>query len=256
MIVPSMSHLEICDALFADKPKLDLKREQLRPRVVKFFKKENHFPAWHYEEYVHQASRNRYLIWFYAVSRQNADNPDTGFIAFLESEGEKVVIRWGTWGYRLPKTTEYIATRTIAFYSHHFFDRYRERIWPDANISFYELLCRYFSRNQRTIPVKMNEDIKHGYQEHGEDALYSFKVTDGICYIRSWNEGDITTVGSRQSNFISVVAYITFVDRDTMTDGQNAAIKEAEQEYLKGYYRSLYRDKIAENSRQILFNNQ
>lgn len=256
MIVPSMTHLEICDALFADKPKLDFKREQLRPRIVKLFKKDNRFPAWHYEEYVHQASRNRYLIWFYAASRHGADNPDTGFIAFLEAAGEKVVIRWGTWGYRLPETTEYIATRTIAFYSHHFFNRYRERIWQDTDISFYELLCRYFSRNQQTIPVKMNEDIKRGYQEHGEEALYSFKVTDGICYIRSWCEGDITTVGSRQSDYISVVAYITFVDCDTMTDGQNAAIKEAEQEYIKGYYRSLCHDEIAEKNRQFLYNNQ
>lgn len=250
-----MTHLEICNALFADKPKLDIKRQLLLPRIISKFKRENRFPAWHYEEYIHQESRNRFLISFYAASRQNAEDPLTDLIAFMEADGERVVIRWGTWPYRFPETTDCIATRTIAFYSRHFFERYRERIWPNVNISYNELLCRYFSRNRVTIPIKMNESIQRKYQEYGEEALYSFKVADGICYIRSWSEGDITTVGSRNSSFISVVAYITFVDRETMTANQNDAIKDAEKEYLNGYYQSLLQDEMAERARKWLYNN-
>lgn len=242
MIVPSMTNLEICDALFADKSKLNIKREQLRPRIVKLFKKRDIFPAWHYEEYIHQESHNRFLITFYAATRQNVENPDTGFIAFLDVGGERVVIKWGTWMYRRSGSNEQIATRTIAYYRRHFFDRYRERIWSNADIPYYELLCRFFSRNRVTIPIEMNEDIKRGYLDYGDYALFSFKVSDGICYIRSWNEGDIKTVSRRDSNFISVVEYVTFVDHETMTDKQNHAIDKAAQEYMDCYYRSLFQD--------------
>lgn len=101
----------------------------------------------------------------------------------------------------------------------------------------------------------MNEDIQRKYQDYGDDALYSFKVTEGICYIRSWSEGDEATIGSPQNDFISVVAYITFVDRETMTDLQNVAIEEAEREYLNGYYRSLFHDVVAKKAHQLFQRN-
>ena len=45
LIVPSMSHLEICNALFADRPKLEMRVETLKPRMAKQFKREGICPA-------------------------------------------------------------------------------------------------------------------------------------------------------------------------------------------------------------------
>ncbi len=160
MIVPSMSNLEICDALFADRPKLQIRAKSLIPKMAKQFKKERRFPAWKWAEYTHQQSHNRYLICFYAPTPAHADNPDVNFLAFLEEDRQRIVIQWGCWMYRKHGSMDAIATRYIGYFSGHFFSRYRERIWKNVYMSFNELLCRYFSRNIATIPLELNEDIQ------------------------------------------------------------------------------------------------
>ena len=75
MIVTSMSNLEIWKALSADRDKLRIRAESLVPKVAKKFKKERKFPAWTWEEYEHQDSRNKYLIMFHSPIPATVDNP-------------------------------------------------------------------------------------------------------------------------------------------------------------------------------------
>ena len=246
MIVPSMSNLEICDALFADRPKLQIKANSLIPKMAKQFKKEQKFPAWKWAEYTHQQSHNRYLICFYAPTPAQADRPDINFLAFMEEDRQRIVIQWGCWLYRKHGSLDNIATRYIGYFSGHFFSRYRERIWKNIDISFNELLCRYFSRNIATIPLELNEDIQRNYKEYGELAKYAFQVPDGTCFIRHWNEGDETTVGQKDSDFISVVLYYTFVNGGMMTETQNKAILKEGTRYIRDYYKSLFEDALKE----------
>ena len=247
MIVPSMSHLEICDALFADRPKLQIRAKALIPKMAKQFKKERKFPAWKWAEYTHQQSHNRYQICFYAPTLAHADNPDVKYLAFLEEDHQRIVVQWGCWMYRKHGSMEAIATRYIGYFSGHFFSRYRERIWKNVDMSFNELLCRYFSRNIATIPLELNEDIQRNYKEYGELAKYAFQVPDGTCFIRHWNEGDEATVGEKDSNFISVVLYYTFVNGGMMTDAQNEAIFREGTRYIRSYYKSLFEDAMKES---------
>ena len=241
-----MSNLEICDALFADRPKLQIKANSLIPKIAKQFKKERKFPAWKWEEYTHQQSHNRYLICFYAATSAQADKPDVKFLAFMEEGRQRIVVQWGCWLYHKPGSLDDIATRYIGFFSGHFFSRYRERIWKNVDISFNELLCRYFSRNIVTIPIELNEDINRNYKEYGELAKYAFKVPDGTCFIRHWNEGDETTIGQKDSDFISVVLYYTFVNGGMMTETQNKAILKEGTRYIRDYYKSLFEDALKE----------
>ena len=247
MIVPSMSHLEICDALFADRPKLQIRAKALIPKMAKQFKKERKFPAWKWAEYTHQQSHNRYQICFYAPTLAHADNPDVKYLAFLEEDHQRIVVQWGCWMYRKHGSMDAIATRYIGYFSGHFFSRYRERIWKNVDMSFNELLCRYFSRNIATIPLELNEDIQRNYKEYGELAKYAFQVPDGTCFIRHWNEGDEATVGEKDSNFISVVLYYTFVNGGMMTDAQNKAIFREGTRYIRSYYKSLFEDAMKES---------
>lgn len=241
-----MSNLEICDALFADRPKLQIKANSLIPKMAKQFKKEQKFPAWKWAEYTHQQSHNRYLICFYAPTPAQADRPDINFLAFMEEDRQRIVIQWGCWLYRKHGSLDNIATRYIGYFSGHFFSRYRERIWKNIDISFNELLCRYFSRNIATIPLELNEDIQRNYKEYGELAKYAFQVPDGTCFIRHWNEGDETTVGQKDSDFISVVLYYTFVNGGMMTETQNKAILKEGTRYIRDYYKSLFEDALKE----------
>ncbi len=242
MIVPSMSHLEICDALFADFPKLKIRANSLIPKMAKQFKKGGSFPAWKWAEYKHQDSHNRYLISFYAPTTAHADHPDVNYVAFMEDERQQIVVQWGCWIYRKRGSLKSIATRYIGYFSGHFFSRYRERIWKNVDMSFNELLCRYFSRNITTTPLELNESIQRNYKDYGELAKYAFLVPDGTCFIRHWNEGDEATVGEKDSDFISVVLFYTFVSGGMMSETQKHAIYKEGTRYIHNYYKSLFED--------------
>ena len=246
MIVPSMSNLEICDALFADRPKLQIKANSLIPKVAKQFKKERKFPAWKWVEYTHQQSQNHYLISFYAPTTESADKPVVNYVALLEEDQQRIVVQWGCWVYRKSETTDNILTRYIGYFSGHFFSRYRERIWNGVEMSNNELISRYFSRNIATIPLELNEDIQRNFKEYGELAKYAFQVPDGTCFIRHWNEGDETTVGHKDSDFISVVLYYTFVNGGMMTETQNKAIFKEGTRYIRNHYKKLFEDAMTE----------
>ena len=241
-----MSHREICDALFADLPKLKIRANALIPKMAKQFKKERRFPAWKWAEYTHQGSHNRYLISFYAPTPTHADHPEINYVAFMEEDRQQIVVQWGCWMYRKHGSLENIATRYVGYFSGHFFSRYRERIWKNVEMSHNELICRYFSRNIATIPLELNEDIQRNYKEYGELAKYAFQVPDGTCFIRHWNEGDETTVGQKDCDFVSVVLYYTFVNGGMMSEAQNQAIFKEGTRYIRGYYKSLFEDAMKE----------
>jgi hypothetical protein len=165
----------------------------------------------------------------------------------MEEGRQRIVIQWGCWIYRKHGSLESIATPYIGYFSNHFFSRYHERIWKNAEMSFNDLLCRYFSRNIATIPLELNEDIQRNYKEYGEFAKYAFQVPEGTCFIRHWNEGDETTIGKKDSDFISVVLYYTFVNEGMMTETQKEAVSKEGMRYINNYYQSLFGDVMKES---------
>ena len=246
MIVPSMTNLEICDALYADREKLGIRANTLIPKIAKQFKREKKFPNWKWAEYTHQASHNHYLITFYAHSIECADKPEIHSVAFMEENNQQIVVHCGRWMYRKHGSTEVYQTRYVGYYSGHFFSRYRERIWKDASLTRNELISRYFSRNIVTIPIELNKNINRNYKEYGEFAKYAFEVPDGTCFIRYWNEGDETSIGQASCDFISVVLYYTFVGRGMMSETQSKAILKEGTRYIRDFYKSLFEDVMKE----------
>lgn len=246
MIVPSMSKLEIWKALTADLEKLRIKSDSLIPKVVKLFKKECRFPAWRWEEYEHQESRNKYLIGFHAPSMNEAERPMVKFLALSQEGKQKVVIEWGYWWFRKSGSLTLARVPYVGFYSSHFFSRYRNRIWPDCKMTCNELLLRYFFRNQITIPLQLNEDIQRKYLDYGECAAYAFQVHDGTCFIRQWTEGDELSIGKKDSDYIAVALYFTFVNNCMMTKTQNKAIIKEGLKYISDYNGRLFKDLLKE----------
>ena len=241
-----MSNQAICDALFADLPKLQMRAKMLTPKLAKRFKKEKKFPAWKWEEYTHQESKNRFLICFCAPSAEMADDPVIKYLTFLEENRERIIVHWGSWMYRENRSIEMIATRYVGYYRSHFFSRYRDRYWKGEEMSQNELLCRYFTRNTKTVPLEMNEDIQRNYLEYGEFSGYAFQVHDGTCFGQYWNEGDWTSIGKEGCDFVSVVMYRTFVNNAMMPANQFSAIEKEGNRYLKEIYSELYTDVMKE----------
>ena len=242
MIVPSMSRLEMYEALSSDLPKLKIRAKSLTPKMAKQFKKGKHFPAWRWDEYTHQESHNKYLISFYAPTASHADTPIIHFLGLLEDDSQKIVVHWGCWMYRKHGSVDAFASRYIGFFTSHFFSRYRERKWKNDEILFNELLCRYISRNHSAIPLALNEEIHRNYKKYGEFADFAFQVPDGTCFIRHWNEGDERTVSEKDGDFISVVLYHTFVNNGMMSETQNRAIVKEGTKYVATFYKNLFKD--------------
>ena len=116
MIVPSMSHLEICDALFDDLPMIKQRIDYLKSRMIKRFKKENVFPNWKWEEYTHPVSQNKHLISFSVASPSQTENPEINYVTFINDGDEKIVIQWGCWQYRERGSITATSTRYIGFF--------------------------------------------------------------------------------------------------------------------------------------------
>lgn len=239
MIVESMTNLERCNALFADQPKIKIFAEKNIKQVVRDIKKVGRYPAWRWLEYTHVESRNQYLVFYCVMSAQDIEKPLTYYVSFMSALGGRLVVKWGSWPYRINKD-EYIASRVIAYYTPHFFDKYRERLWSLSNLSYYELLARYFSRNNETLPLELNDDIKEDYAKYGEYANYAFRVQDGICFTRQWSEGDLNTISDRKGNFISVVYYHTIVNEGSLKDRQKIAINKESLKYFKSLLKTCF----------------
>ncbi len=241
MIVPSMSHREIYDALFADREKLQIKAKALIPRMIKQFKKDGKFPAWKWAEYTHQKSRNKFLIIYYVPSADLVENPKVSWVAFMEEDKQRVVIQWGCWPYRRFGAMEVIMVRAISLYCPHFFQRYRERVWNNSDMPYNDLLCRFFSRNQSAIPLKLSEDIQRNYKQYGEHS-YSFQQVDGVCFVEHGMEGDELTIGTPEDNTIGITLYYTIVTNAMMTEIQKNAVNRGGKEYVYNHYKSLFGD--------------
>ena len=235
----------------ADLPKLKIRANTLMVRAVKVFRKVRRFPSWLCYEYTHQESRNKYLISFCATSAQNVDKPDIDYIGVTSDKTGRVIIKWETWLYRKDDAMDFVGIRAISYYCGHFFSRYRERVWPNIEISSNELICRYFTRNKRPTPIKLNEDIKHSYREYGEFAQYAMQVPDGICFTNQGCEGDESTVGNRNGNFILCVWYYTIINRCHLTERQACAIVEAEKEFFGSHYFEPFKMALAGEMRKL-----
>ena len=246
-----MSNLEICDALFADRPKLQIKAKALIPKMIKQFKKDGKFPAWKWAEYTHQKSRNKFLIIYYVPSADQVENPKVSWVAFMEEDKQRLVIEWGCWPYRKYGAMEVIMVRTISYFYPHFFQRYRERVLNYSDMPYNDLLCRYFSRNQSAIPLKLNEGIQRNYKQYGEYS-YSFEQADGVCLVQHAMEGDERTIGTPEDNTLCITVYYTIVTHAMMSEIQKKTIDREGKEYVFNRYKNLLEDAMKDASYRLL----
>ena len=247
-----MTHREIYDALIADRDKLQIKAKTLMPKMVKQFKKEGRYPAWKWAEYTHQSSQNKFLIIYYVPSADLVDNPNVSWIAFMEEDKQRVIIQWGCWPYRRFGSMDVIMVRAISLFCPHFFQRYRERVWNNSDMPYYDLLCRYFSRNKSAIPLRLNEDIQRNYKQYGEYS-YSFQQVDGICFVEHGMEGDEMTIGTPNDDTIEITLYYTIVTNAIMKENQKKALEKGGKEYVFNHYKSLFEDAMKDAMKDAIF---
>lgn len=217
MLLPSMTYKEMYDNLVKDFEKVKIKQEYLLPKAIREFKKEMKFPAWKWYEYTIPSTGNTYIIFFYAETKYDVENPkvDSFCIVFDDSNRRYVfkcsVCHWISDG------RESSIIREIRVYTSHFFDRYKERWFKDTSLTSNETACRYFSRNEEgRMPIEMNEDINRHLEKYGEGARYSCRVRDGVCFVMTDQQLVKSEDGDRP--IAQFVFYRTFISRSEMAE--------------------------------------
>lgn len=238
MLLPSMTYRDMYDHLAADKYKVDIRKEYLRPKAVKAFRKTSHFPAWELYEYKVPATNNRYVIYFYAATKASAEHPEVGSFCIVYAGKNRFVVKWGVSGYQHTPDSKTIGVRQISAYTHHFFQRYKERSLKDESLSDNEAAARYLSRNPIAMPIRQNDGINRNHEKYGEYGRYAFRVRDGICFAHTEAHGVISDDGDRHKDKIDTVyvCHTTFMNESGMTDSQrNAIFQEHCEQWLQLY---------------------
>ncbi len=235
MILPSFTSKEIYDHVVRDQEKVNIRKEYLRSKAIKEFKKEKHFPAWRWYEYTVPTSNNKYIIFFYVESKIVIQKPfvDDFLVIFEES---KKFIKCGVGMYKHTENNPFIAIRQVHVYTSHFLMRYGERYLNDNSLNFNDIACLYFSRNRKCMPIKMNEEINKRLEQYGETAKYGYVIRDGFCFTRMRLEGLMSEDGNRDKDKIdaSLTIYTTFMPNDGLKNSQLTAIyKEYDEKSMQ-----------------------
>ena len=114
MLLTSMTYREMYDHLAADKYKVDIKQEYLRPKAIKAFRKTSRFPAWELYEYKIPATNNQYIIYFYAETRTRAEYPEVGSFCIVYADKHRFVVQWGASGYKHTPDSKMVGVRQIS----------------------------------------------------------------------------------------------------------------------------------------------
>lgn len=228
MLLPSMTYKEMYDHLAKDLTKVQIKKEYLRPKAIREFKKERRFPAWRWYEYTIPATNNKYIIFFYAESRATIETPVVDSVSVVYDSRKRFVIQWLAAGYKHTDDSPMSLIRQIHAYSSHFFERYNERILKDKTLNANDVVCRYLSRNKVGMPITMSEDINKRLKKYGEGAKYGYRVRDDFCFALSAIDGKMSDDGDRHKDKVDamLVLYTTFMNESDMADTQLSAINK------------------------------
>lgn len=225
MLVPSMTYKEMYDNLAMDYEKIEIKINQLKSKAIKRFRKVHIFPSVEMFSYRIPSSNNLYNIFFYAGSRNCIDNPIVDFYCIFPVEKKKFYVRWIAGGYKHTPASDIVLVRQLHVYTHHFFDRFNERIIKDSKMDTESIACLYFGRNREMIPIKVNKEINRNYDKYGSGGRQAFRVKDGFCFTRSIVEGKMDEGDANNDRIDSLCfVYTTFMNESSMSRVQRHAI--------------------------------
>lgn len=228
MITSSMTYKEMYDHLAKDLKKVEYRKEYFLPKAIKEFRKERMFPVWKWFEYKVPSSNNKYVIFYWANSLNDVENPKSDFYVEVFFDRQRFVVKWGAGGYRHTPNSPMMLIRQIHAYTSHFLHRYNERFLKDDSLSTNDIACRYLSRNNIAMPIEINDSINKHIEEYGEGAKQGFRVKDGVCFTRTVVEGKINNEENRVEDRVDAMAivYTTFMSEYKMTDEQRIAIEK------------------------------
>lgn len=237
MLTTRMSCKEMFDNLVADKEKIDLKEKYLLSKAIKELKKKNSFPAHVKYEYKIPATRNNYIIFFYAANRHSVENPKVNhFCELFDDNNKRFILKWGVSPYSHCENSKPTLLRQIHAYTSHFFQRYKERFLKDESLMANDVACRYFSRNGNDyFPIDITTDINNNIEKYGMVGKKGFVVTDGFCCTNSCLEGTLSENRADDKVDAMLVIFTTFISKNEMSEKQYESIKKGKTELISKF---------------------
>lgn len=228
MIVASMKYKEMYDALEKDVSKLQIWIDKTMPKSIRFFEKQLSFPQWHIEEYEHQDSHIKYVIFFYAGTRNEIKNPHYTSYGVVFFENHRYVVQGTFSDYQHTPKCQLIRLPQINAYTSHFLKRYNERFLHKKTLSPNEIAGLFLIRNPFPMPIMLNEDVNKNYKEHGEHNDRGMRVPDGFCFTQTDIDVHVSEDGIHEHDKVDaiLVLYTTFMNESEMSDTQKAAINK------------------------------
>ena len=228
MILTSMTYKEMYDHLAADLPKIQFKMNMLFSKAVKIFRKTVRFPAWQLYDYKIPSTNNQYVIFFYAETRANVENPEANYFCILFDQNKRFIIKGYAGAYKHTPDSPITGIRQIHAYTSHFLERYNERFLKNPTLSSNEIALRYLSRNKTMMPLQQNIEINRNHEQYGVTGQYAFRVRDGICFAQSLVSGIKSEDGDRHKDKVDamLILFTTFMAESKMSDIQRAAIEK------------------------------
>ena len=242
MIVPTMSYPEIYRVLENAAPKIRYKTEQLRPKAVKYFKREVwNYPAWKTFEYTIPETNDTYVIFFYAADASAAEKPVAGSFCFLR--------HWNPWQVMLisEMAPELLALplgiKFLFTYTSHFFDRYRERHLKNPSLPIMDSICRFFSNNYLMFNLcepdnRLWTAMKDEDTQERIDGRCALQLRDGLELAQAWES---RLPGKAEIELPDMIAFkaLTFISRDMYFSDQSDSSAEHVVELGKSYLKAL-----------------
>lgn len=237
MFLGTMSYKEFFDAYENEAPKVKYKLDYYTPKALKILSKEWSSPAWRIYDYTIPLSHNTHYFFYYA----DGYGMSTTTFFVLEHNNHKFYVKAMKMGYKHTPESDVIMIPIISIYTKHFLERYRTRFLHDEIIELKEVAGIYFARNERVIPINLNEEINRNFTKYGEQNYQGIRVNDGFCFTDTSIDGSFDENGDRSKDKIDAmrIIYTTFINESEMTESQRAAIEKECQEVLERSLREL-----------------
>lgn len=220
MIVETMTAKEIYENLASDSEKVQIRKAYYRAKAIKCLKSKTTFPALVTFDYVHQQSKNKYILIYYAETRRDVNHPveDSVFVQFIK--GARCLYK-AMGGLQSPADGgEPRLVRYLQIYTKHFMDRYKQRIWENHQHCLSDVSCAFIVRNQGFAPIVISSEINRNIEKYDESAQYGFRVRDGFCFTQSAIE-----VSNEGKSHVAVSVFKTFMNESDMQSTQLNAIE-------------------------------
>jgi hypothetical protein len=100
-----------------DREKLNYKVDYYLPKAIKELSASKSFPVWKKYDYVSPLTRNKYVFFYYAASRQHTINPIKSLFSLVYFDTTLYIFKWLVSGYRHTPERKIEGVRTIYIFT-------------------------------------------------------------------------------------------------------------------------------------------